>query len=112
MAQIKLSKDSDRIPPELFVGTSVVGVPLMLTAVRCTFQYIIVPVILPLFGAHGAFSPVANMVAEFVGLAVVIYNVKRLWHTNWRTRYLWLSLVIVPFILFSLYFDYLAYLTF
>jgi len=112
MAQVKLSKDSHSIAPELIVGTSVVGVPLMLTAVRCTFQYIIVPFVLPLFGARGAFSPVANMVAGLVGLVVIIYNVKRLWRTNWRTRYLWLSLVIVPFILFSLYFDYLAYLAF
>ncbi len=52
------------------------------------------------------------MVAGLVGLVVIIYNVKRLWRTNWRTRYLWLSLVIVPFILFSLYFDYLTYLAF
>lgn len=95
--------------PEIIVGTSLLGVPILLTAVRCTLQYILVPFVLPLFGLGGAFSARVNVGASVLGLGVIVFNLTRLWNTNWRRRYLLLSLVIVPFILLSLYFDLLAY---
>lgn len=110
MAQIELSKDVIETNTDVIVGTSVLGVPLALTAIRCTLQYILVPFILPLFGIGGLFSPLVNVAAGVLGVGVILFNLKRLWHSNWRVRYLGLSLVIVPFILVSMYFDYIAYL--
>lgn len=110
MAQINTTKDSDNLSPELIVSSSAVGVPIVLTAVRCTLQYIMVPFLLPLLGVQDSYSPTINIMFAFLGLSVILYNLIRLWDTNWRSRYLLLSLVIVPFILLSLYFDYLAYL--
>ncbi len=110
MAQIDTPKDSDSMSSELIFGSSVVGVPIVLTAVRCTLQYILLPVVLPLLSIQDSFSPTVNMAVTFFGLGVILYNLKRLWYTSWRTRYILLSLVIVPFILLSFYFDYLAYL--
>lgn len=112
MDQIEVPNDAGSSPPVLAFGTIVIGVPLLLTAVRCTLQYIIVPFVLPLFSVSGSFSPLANISAGVISLGVILYNLKRLWHTSWRKRYLILSLFIIPFILASVYLDYLAYLTF
>lgn len=110
MKQSKISNDAVSPHPVLAFGTTVIGVPLLLTAVRCTLQYIVVPV-LPLFSISGPFSPVVNISAGVVSLGVILYNLMRLWHTNWRKRYLFLSLFIIPFVLVSVYLDYLLYLS-
>lgn len=111
MKQIRISNDAASQLPVLAFSTTVLGVPLLLTAVRCTLQYIVVPLVLPLFSISGSFSPVVNISAGVVSLGVIFYNLMRLWHTNWRTRYLFLSLFIIPFILVSGYLDYLVYLS-
>lgn len=96
-------------PPELIAGTSFIGVPLMLTAIRCMLQYIVVPLVLPLFSIGSTFSPLVNLGVELLGIGIIAYNMTRLWNTNWRRRYLLLSLVVIPILLGALYFDYLAY---
>ncbi len=96
-------------PPEVIVGGAVIGVPIFLTAVRCTLQYILVPFVLPLFGVGGAFSPLVNLLAGLFGLGVIAYNLTRLWGSNWRGRYLLLSAIVIPIVLVSMYFDYLAW---
>jgi hypothetical protein len=98
-------------PPELIAGTSFIGVPLALTAVRCILQYILVPLLFPIFSAGGAFSPLVNMAVGLLGLGVILFNLTRLWNTHWRWRYLGLSLIVIPVILVTMYFDYNALLT-
>ena len=110
--QIKVSDDAANLPPVLAFGSMVIGVPLLLTAVRCTLQYIVVPFVLPLFSISGSFSPTVNILAGVFSLGVILYNLMRLWHTNWRRRYMLLSLFIIPVVLGSIYHDYLTYLAF
>jgi len=105
-------QDADALPPVLAFGTAVIGIPLLLTAVRCTLQYIIVPFVLPLLGASYAWSPLANMIAGLFSISVILYNVKSLWLTNWRKRYLIVAAVMVPLILLAVYSDYVAYSSF
>ncbi|MEX1071114.1 MAG: hypothetical protein WEC37_00665 [Anaerolineales bacterium] len=109
--KINVSNDAASSPPVLAFGTTVIGVPLLLTAVRCTLQYIVVPFVLPLLSISGPFSPVVNIIAGIVSLGVILYNLKRLWRTTWRNRYMLLSLFIIPFVLGSIYYDYLLYLS-
>ena len=110
MTQIDEIRLSDTSAPELIFGSSALGVPILLTAVRCTLLYILVPFVLPILGITDSFSPAVNMTAAFLGVGLMLYNLIRLWKTSWRTKYLILSLVMIPFILLSFYFDYLAFL--
>ena len=111
MEQIKLADDRTSSLPILAFGTTVIGVPLLITAVRCTLQYILVPFVLPLFSVSGTFSPIVNILASVFGLCVILYNLASLWRTNWRKRYILLSSFIIPVILVSIYFDYLYFLS-
>ena len=110
MTQIQETNRSDGTAPELIFGSSALGVPIILTAVRCTLLYILVPFVLPIIGIVDTFTPAVNVTAGLLGVGLMLYNLTRLWNTSWRTKYLILSMVITPFILLSLYFDYLAYL--
>jgi uncharacterized membrane protein len=96
-------------PPIAQFGTVVIGIPLVLTAIRCTLQYILVPFVLPLLGVSSTFSPLANMAAGLFSVGVILYNLKTLWNTSWRKRYLLIACLFVPFILVSVYFDLVAY---
>ncbi|MCW5875690.1 MAG: hypothetical protein KIS85_02300 [Anaerolineales bacterium] len=105
-----IEEDDKDMPPVVQFGTLVIGVPLLLTAVRCTLQYIVVPFVLPMMGVTNTFSPLINVGAGVLSIGVILFNVKTLWNTNWRTRYLLLALVFIPIIVMMTYSDYQAYL--
>ena len=110
MSQIEVIEENQGPSKDLVMGTAAVGVPILLTAIRCTLLYILVPFVLPVLGISGVFTPIVNILASVFGISVILYNIKHLWHSSWRGRYLLLSSLIIPFILFTMYFDYIAYL--
>jgi hypothetical protein len=109
---VRVRSQAASAPPLMQFGSVVIGIPLVLTAIRCTLQYILVPFVLPLVGISGSISPLANMAAGFVSISVILYNLKSLWNTSWRTRYILLACVSIPFVLISIYFDYMKYSSF
>jgi hypothetical protein len=105
MSDRELSDSEVLNSPEFITGVSVVGIPLLLAAVRCTLQYVLVPIVLPLIGISGVLGSWVNLLAEVVALGVIIYNIRRLWNTNWRERYLAMSAVMIIVIGLSVYPD-------
>ena len=77
----------------------VTGGSMMFVAVRCTLQYVILPFVLPFMGLSSTLSVTLSVLLEVVALAAIVYNVRRLWHTDWRWRYLGFSTLIVFVIL-------------
>jgi hypothetical protein len=69
----------------------VLGGSMVWVAIRCTLQYVVLPFVLPWFGVTGAFSAGLSLAIEAVALVMIAYNVRRLWSTSWRWRYLALS---------------------
>jgi len=78
---------------------------LIFVSVRCTLQYIVLPFVLPLFGLRNDLSFGISAVIDLIALATIAYNVRRLWNTSWRWRYLGLAAAMVAFIAFMLYQD-------
>jgi hypothetical protein len=105
MTEQELEDNEVMNSPEFIAGVSVVGIPLLLTAIRCTLQYVLVPFLLPLIGLSGAFGSWVNLLAEAVALGVILYNIRRLWSTNWRWKYLAMSMVMLVVIGLSVYAD-------
>jgi hypothetical protein len=101
--------------PEAYVNSStnqdieysnrILGGSLIFVAIRCTLQYVILPFILPFAGLTGTFSIVITLILELIALAVIFYNIQRLWHTKWRWRYIGLSLFTITIIAIFLYYD-------
>ncbi len=86
-------------------GQRALRFPLIWVAVRCTLQYVILPFVLPFFGLGGRFTIWVSAALELVALVMVTYNIRRLWNTSWRWRYLALSTVTVAAIVLFLYQD-------
>jgi hypothetical protein len=86
-------------------GQKALRLPLIWVAVRCTLQYVILPFVLPFFGLGGRFSIWASALLEVAALVMVTYNIRRLWGTSWRWRYLMLSSVTATAIVLFLYQD-------
>ncbi len=66
---------------------------IALAAVRCTVQYILLPFVLPFFGVAGTVSTVISAILSVLALGMIAFNIRDLWHTSWRYRYLGLGMV-------------------
>lgn len=104
--KVRVRSQAASAPPLMQFGSVVIGIPLILTAIRCTLQYILVPFVLPLIGVSSAVSPWVNMAAGAVSISVILFNLKTLWNTSWRKRYIVLACLAIPMVLLSIYFDY------
>ncbi|MEX1071032.1 MAG: hypothetical protein WEC37_00240, partial [Anaerolineales bacterium] len=82
------------------------GGSLLFVAVRCTLQYVLLPFVLPFMGLSNAISIVLSAIIDVIALGMIAYNIRRLWHTSWRTRYLVLSFIMVIIIGVFLYNDF------
>ena len=90
---------------EIEHGQRVLTRSVMVVALRCTLQYILLPFVLPLIGLSGAVSVWLGMALELFALGMMAFNVRRLWNTSWRWRYIGLSTLTGTFLLIMLYID-------
>ncbi|MFV9504747.1 MAG: hypothetical protein AB4911_09300 [Oscillochloridaceae bacterium umkhey_bin13] len=80
---------------------------LLISALRCTLQYVILPVVLPLIGLTGLFSLPLLILLDLVALSLLVSSLRYFWRTRHPRRFdmLPLSFVILVIILGSLGFD-------
>ena len=102
--------DKTQEETEIQRGQRALRLPLIWVAIRCTLQYVLLPFVLPFFGLGGRFSIGVSALLEVVALVMVTYNIRRLWNTSWRWRYLALSAVTVSAIGLFLFMDVRALL--
>jgi hypothetical protein len=82
------------------------GGSLLFVAIRCTLQYVLLPFVLPFMGLNSTISVGLSVIIDLIALGMIAYNIKRLWNTSWRWRYLALSVVMVAIIAVFLYNDF------
>jgi hypothetical protein len=89
-------------PPEHYYN-----IMMWWVAARCTLQYVILPFGLPVvvMGVSGSVALWLSIVISILALGMILFNLRRLWGTSWRWRYLALSLVASSVIVLFLYFD-------
>lgn len=68
---------------------------LLFVCVRCTIQYVLLPFVLPLLGIGGSVATGIGLVIDVVALGAISFNIWRLWNTNWRYRYIALSVIMI-----------------
>lgn len=73
----------------LFTGS------LAFVALRCTLRYVALPFLLPLVGLSGGLSALIALAIDAVAATTILLNVRRLWHTSWRWRYVGLGAVMM-----------------
>lgn len=73
----------------LFTGS------LAFVALRCTLRYVALPFLLPLVGLSGGLSALIALAIDAVAATTILLNVRRLWNTSWRWRYVGLGAVMM-----------------
>ncbi|MBX3003004.1 MAG: hypothetical protein KF821_06890 [Anaerolineales bacterium] len=68
---------------------------IVFVAIRCTLQYIVFPFLLPFIGLSGSISLILSLLIDVFALGMIVYNIRRLWNTSWRWRYVALSVVMI-----------------
>jgi hypothetical protein len=89
-------------PAQVKRSDRLTGGYLLFVAVRCTLQYIVLPVALRFLGFSGAWSTGIAATIDILALGLIGFNVWQLWNTSWRWRYLALSVVMVTFLVLFL----------
>jgi hypothetical protein len=87
-------------PAEIKRGDRMMTGSIAFVAARCTLQYIVLPFVLPFLGIGGGMAAWLSLAIDVVALTTIVYNVRRLWHTSWRWRYLGLAAVMTCIIAF------------
>lgn len=98
-------------PAEVKRTDRLMGGSLLFVAIRCTLQYVLLPFVLPFMGLNDSISNGLSVIIDVIALGMIAYNIKRLWNTSWRWRYLALSVVMVAIIAVFLYNDFNYFLT-
>jgi len=65
---------------------------LVLSAVRCTLQYVVFPFLLPILGIAGDVPPQIFVVINVIAMVAIISSVRRFWRINYK--YKWQYLVV------------------
>ncbi|MGH2443412.1 MAG: hypothetical protein ACRDFX_09640 [Chloroflexota bacterium] len=68
---------------------------LLVSALRCTLQYVVLPFVLPLIGVTAPLPAWATLAIGVVALAFLARNVRRLWRTRHARRWSYLFLAAV-----------------
>jgi uncharacterized membrane protein len=92
-------------------GESIFNGFMLWAACRCGLQYILVPFLLPLIRLSDAVSIWLNIGISCFAIAVMGWNIWRLWNTSWRKRYITWSIIAISVIGLFLYSDFKALLS-
>lgn len=62
------------------------NVSLLISAVRCTLSYVVLPFALPLLGLAPGVGPILGVTIGVVAIAANVYSIRRFWSTGhpWR----------------------------
>lgn len=74
---------------------------LIVSGIRCTLMYIILPFILPAIGITGAFASQVDIIINLVAMGALIYSVRRFWQINYEWKLLYTLVAVVAFVILT-----------
>src|SRR5262245_40299786 len=85
-------------------GDRLVGVALMVSAVRCTLTYVLLPFVLPFIGVLTGAARGITVAFDLVAMVAIVASVRRFWAARHpqRWRYLALALGVIAVSIFLL----------
>lgn len=105
-------EELDKAPPAT-PGERAFSISLFISATRCTLQYVLLPIVLPLIGLTTDISLPLVILLDLLAITMLVRSLRYFWQTRHPRRFdmLPLSLVILFIIFFSLGFDIWQLLT-
>ncbi|KXK24840.1 MAG: hypothetical protein UZ15_CFX003000101 [Chloroflexi bacterium OLB15] len=76
---------------------------LIVSGIRCTLMYIVLPFVLPVIGITGAFASQIDIAINLVAMGALIYSVRRFWQINYEWKLLYTLVAIVAFVILAVF---------
>ncbi|MCC6804127.1 MAG: hypothetical protein IT319_14700 [Anaerolineae bacterium] len=74
---------------------------LIFSGVRCTLQYVVLPVVLPIFGIAGAVAVPFLLVINVLAIVSILYSVRRFWQINYKYKWHYLGFSVVMLVILA-----------
>jgi len=75
------------------------GMALVFSGIRCVFQYVFLPFILPVIGIAGTFSAVLSLGINTMAIAAIIFSVRTFWKVDYKYKWHYLPVAAVALLL-------------
>jgi hypothetical protein len=79
------------------------GLALLISASRCTLQYVVFPFILPFFGFIGHTPRWLSLSLSAIAFASLIFSLRNIWQSNHPHRFAYLPLALLMLIILGIF---------
>jgi hypothetical protein len=66
---------------------SAFGTSMLISAIRCTLTYVVLPLLGPVLGLTGSVGPVVGLVIGAVSMVAIAFSIRRFWAIDSRFKW-------------------------
>src|SRR5262245_9896722 len=84
-------------PAEKRKAERVVSTSILISALRCTLSYVILPFVAPIIGIAGDLGPALGITISVVAIVANVFSIRRFWRADhkWKVQYTVLATCII-----------------
>ncbi len=90
-----LGVTGDPVPGAILGAQRSLGRSLVVSAVRCTLTYLVIPVLAPVLGLAGVLAVPVSLVLTVVAMAMAITGLRRFWMADHRARWQYTIFIVI-----------------
>jgi hypothetical protein len=79
------------------------GVSLMISAVRCILQYVILPFVLPVIGVASEAAVPISLTINVIAVGLIFYSLRRFWTIRYERRWQYLPVALAAFVILGVF---------
>lgn len=79
------------------------GVSLMISAVRCILQYVILPFVLPVIGVASEAAVPISLTINVIAVGLIVYSLRRFWRIGYARRWQYLPVALAALLILGVF---------
>jgi hypothetical protein len=89
--------DDPTSPREKAKAERVVSTSILISALRCSLTYVILPFVAPIIGITGNLGPALGITISIVAIVANVFSIRRFWRADhrWKVQYTVLAVAII-----------------
>ena len=90
-----LGVTGDPVPGAILGAQRSLGKSLVVSAVRCTLTYLVIPVLAPILGLAGVLAVPVSLVLTVAAMTMAITGLRRFWMADHRARWQYTIFIVI-----------------
>jgi hypothetical protein len=79
------------------------GISLLISAVRCILQYMILPFVLPVIGVASEAAVPISLTINIIAVGLIFYSLRRFWKIGYARRWQYLPVALAAFLILGVF---------